>query len=1419
MRSFKYLSLAMGALLLTTLAGLAWLLGTNSGARTALQLLDRFTPLQVSAEDLQGRLGGDLALGQLRLQWPGGQLQAGRLRLNWRPARLLAGQLDILELQLAAVELQLPAAAAAKSEPQPPLEILWPQLQGWPVGFGASLGRLQVDQFQLRRGEDPPQLYPRLELAARWQQGVLELADFNAQTPYGQFSGGLKVGLVDPLLKAELQAFWPELGSLMDGAKLSLELDPQADRDHLLGRMELTTLKGTAERAQLQTRFQLGPKEVQLAPLELRRSGAPDQVTGQLAAQLAEQPPTLALDLQIEKLNLGPETGYRSNLSGTITVTGRPESYQGKVDLHNRGEGWREHALAATVSGTLKGLQLTDLRGRFMRGELRGDAELNWSKGFGVQAKLQGRGLDPAQITPDWPGLLNFRVEGSFGVGSGQPMAIDLRGRFLESTLRGRALQGVVDGVWRGTELTLRQLELQGEGIDLSASGQLSRRIDFHLNVPRLGGVIPTAAGRLESQGWLRWSPGQAAGELSLQGADLSYGEQGLAKLEIKASQPAVELPMSLQLVGQGAYHGAYRLDRTRMQLDGSPQQHRLSLDLLWPQGSASLGAKGGYAEGIWSGLLEELSLTDSQAGDWRLAEGVELTAGARQLRLAALKLLGSQGEELQVQGDLQFEPLQGEFSGQWQRFDLSHLQPWLGALRLSGRSSGLLGVQWRRDGSRELHATLDLSGRIANGELAVGLKRVEGELDWSDAGLLGLWDVNLDGGGVITGRVASTDPMSTGLPRGGDFYLDWTELNLQWLQPLLPDWTLAGGSQGDLSGRWWDDGRLELRGEAAASGKLVQGEQALELQRTTLEFDWGASGLASTFNLQLADGGTLMGEISSTEPAQQAFPSRGSFALDWAKLDLELLQPWLPEGLRLSGALQGDLKGNWLPEGRLTLAGNSSIQQGHLEWRDEEGVVVAPLRTADFNWSWQQESLSGNLDLVLTDYGRLAGSFALPLPARFPVALEPQGPIRLDLNANLREKGLLTAVLPGLVQESRGQLEVDLHATGSWQQPQFSGRLQLKEAGAYLHAAGTQLRDLELLAHLEGNEILLERFGVRAGKGHLGGEGRLKLDNWTLAGYSGKLRGENFLAVNLPELQLHLSPDLSISGDLDKLQVRGDVTVPEMLIQGRQTPSPVRPSADVVVVDAAAPVVRELPLELDAVVRVILGDRVLVKVSGVDARLGGRATLTMNSLSNITAQGEIKVEQGSYSAYGVKLSITRGSLLFAGGPVDRPTLDLLALRTVGTGEDEVKAGIQVSGTPRRPQVKLYSDPVMPDTDILAYVVLGRPLGQEGGQTDLLMLAAGGLLSKGDSAVLQDKLKNTLGLDVIDVQTGGGDVAGSMITIGKYLTPDLFISFGQSLFTNTSQARLRYNISRRWELESVLGEESGADLYYKIEFE
>ena len=262
--------------------------------------------------------------------------------------------------------------------------------------------------------------------------------------------------------------------------------------------------------------------------------------------------------------------------------------------------------------------------------------------------------------------------------------------------------------------------------------------------------------------------------------------------------------------------------------------------------------------------------------------------------------------------------------------------------------------------------------------------------------------------------------------------------------------------------------------------------------------------------------------------------------------------------------------------------------------------------------------------------------------------------------------------------------------------------------------------------------------------------------------------------------------------------------------------------------------------MELDVQVRVVLGDRVFVKLEGIDAQLGGSMDISLKSLDRITSRGEIRVVKGRYRTYGVNLEIVRGRLFYAGGPVNRPTLDILALRTVG----DVKAGVTVGGTLLAPVIKLYSDPAMPDVDVLSYVVLGRPLGSSSGEkVGLLTQAAGVLLSTGQSAVLQDQIKSRLGLSTLEIQTAGQESAGrmgykpievappgsaratqptgisqAMVTVGKFLTPKLYVSYGRSIFTEGNLFLLRYDISKHWQIETQTGTESGADLYYKIEF-
>jgi translocation and assembly module TamB len=97
-------------------------------------------------------------------------------------------------------------------------------------------------------------------------------------------------------------------------------------------------------------------------------------------------------------------------------------------------------------------------------------------------------------------------------------------------------------------------------------------------------------------------------------------------------------------------------------------------------------------------------------------------------------------------------------------------------------------------------------------------------------------------------------------------------------------------------------------------------------------------------------------------------------------------------------------------------------------------------------------------------------------------------------------------------------------------------------------------------------------------------------------------------------------------------------------------------------------------------------------------------------------------------------------------------------------------------------------------------------------QSALLAQAAGALLSSGKSASLQDDLKKRFGIDTFNVDSQGGDFRNSIVSVGKYLTPDLYVSIGRSIFTGDNQFTVTYSLSKNWEVQSKTGNESGATL-------
>jgi translocation and assembly module TamB len=656
--------------------------------------------------------------------------------------------------------------------------------------------------------------------------------------------------------------------------------------------------------------------------------------------------------------------------------------------------------------------------------------------------------------------------------------------------------------------------------------------------------------------------------------------------------------------------------------------------------------------------------------------------------------------------------------------------------------------------------------------------------------------------------------------PIYGFLEVEWQQVDLEHTRPYLGRLHLLGRTTGELKVQWPGEDRLRLNAMVNVTGTFHDPSLEFELSRGSVNLRWDEKGLFASWELELAEGGKAHGQLSSPHPARFAIPPQGKLDVTWEDIDLNLLRPWLPHALAIEGHLAGQLDGQWMTGLRLNVKGGMKISQGTFIWTGKNGGIRARLKTADLNLSWIEEQLAGEISLVLEKYGHAKGNFKLPLPARLPTFFQAKGPVFLFLEAQAQEKGLVQALFPEWIQESQGTLDLNLTASGTWKEPRMEGHLKLTGAGAYLPTAGVHLKELGAEVLFTGDQIRINSFRARSGPGQMEGTAFLQLKDWKISHFKGHLKGDRFQTVYLPELQVLTSPHLDLEGNGEKLAVRGEILIPELLVLDRQTKEVIRPSPDVVIVDEKETFAPSVAFPLHLQVRVILGEKVLVRAEGIDARLTGDLSLKGDNSKEMVARGEIQVAEGHYNAYGQKLEITRGRLLF-NGPVDRPTLDVLALRKIGRAFEEVQAGVTVTGPLQSPLIRLTSKPAMPETDILSYIVLGHPLSEGGDkkQTTLLMEAAGALLSAGESVLLKNQLSSGLGIDTLDIQTGGGDVSRSLVTVGKYLNPRLYVGLGGSLFTNTYQIILRYSLTKNLEVESKTGTVSGANIYFKIEFD
>jgi len=412
--------------------------------------------------------------------------------------------------------------------------------------------------------------------------------------------------------------------------------------------------------------------------------------------------------------------------------------------------------------------------------------------------------------------------------------------------------------------------------------------------------------------------------------------------------------------------------------------------------------------------------------------------------------------------------------------------------------------------------------------------------------------------------------------------------------------------------------------------------------------------------------------------------------------------------------------------------------------------------------------------------------------------------PLQGRLDARTESLGFI-AVLVGTIDRSSGSLSTNLRLSGTLGAPRFEGLLSIRDGQFDFYQVNLPLRAVTLDAHFLEDTLTLES-SATAGDGALNAGGSL---TWRKGLPYGKLtmRGENLRIANVPEARVFASPDLVFEVDGRRIDVTGTVLVPNARLDPADITGAVFSSADERIVGEPE-VDPSKRFAVTTRVNIVLGDRVTIDTAGLSGRLTGALEARTQPDDVARGTGELNVAEGRYLAFGRRLDIEHGRLIFNNGPLADPGIDIRASREF----PDVTAGANIRGTLRAPRLTLFSDPQIPQSQILSLLIAGGSLesvqSQEGGRSSNPFAVQGG-------AILAQQLGEMVGLEDVSLESSLNNETS--LVLGRYLTPRLFVSYGISLTEAINTIKMRYTLGDDWTIKLESGAVQSADLEYTIE--
>lgn len=618
-----------------------------------------------------------------------------------------------------------------------------------------------------------------------------------------------------------------------------------------------------------------------------------------------------------------------------------------------------------------------------------------------------------------------------------------------------------------------------------------------------------------------------------------------------------------------------------------------------------------------------------------------------------------------------------------------------------------------------------------------------------------------------------------------------------------------------------WTDARTRATVDRL---RVALGPRTMRLEGRT-EVTYGDAGL-------VVDSLRLVGEEGERLAASGTLPRSGpaDFSLDVAGLPLGEVGEFLALGPELGGRLSGRLRVSGT-------AGDPRIEA--------DAAVTAPefetLGYAALRASARYEARRLRGDLALRAGGRdlvtLGGEVRTDLSLHAVERRLLEEPLDLTLRADSLPARFIEIPLEDM-RDVEGFLRGRVGIAGTPDAPRFDGRLDFVDGRVRVVSLGVPYRQIRGAISFEGSAARVDSLAFASAGGGRGWiSGTVDFADFGDPGLDLALEARRLRAIERRKVSFVLDgsgrlsgtyrrPSLSGSFRLSDGTVRTEEFARERAVVDLSDPD-VYGLVDPAVLEEQRLVARARNpflqnLRTDVSLRV--GPDLWLRSSRLEVELAGELDLRMDrAQEQLTVFGSLTLPRGTFTyrqgIYSRELKISEGQLEFVGTPGIDPNVDVTATHRTRGRQGTLVVRAQVTGRLSAPRIAFVSEPSMSESDQICVLLFNAPCV-------LAQSSAGRLVAQRGLGVIGSELfSNLVGGQVVDYvqvrsggptttrsQEGDGDqeeeeqrgdslLGQTEVEIGKYLTPELFLTVTQPLGTPLPTASLDWRFAEHWSLE------------------